>query len=295
MAVKLIPVSLVLSFLAGCASQPQASSPDAVTTVPEEATREEPAPDGAKAEASAGEQASAEDGKTEPAAPPEPPKPAAAAEAEHTNVSYLFPEHSEGTSQSPINIVTSRAVPAKHQIKFHYQSSKEHVDNLGHTVKVTYDAGSSLDYDGAQFDLVQFHFHTPSEHLMDGVTYPMEMHLVHAQHDHPEHLLVVGVLFKEGTTNTLLTRLIENVPEHAGEHADKDVKLDASTIFKRGEGYYHYEGSLTTPPYSESVTWLVLDQVHEASAEQIETLNRIEGNNARHIQDQRARLIDHWR
>jgi carbonic anhydrase len=291
MAVKLIPVSLVLSVLAGCASLPAPSSPDDVATVPEGTTTPKPAEGSDKAASPADQQQPPGEGKTEPAQP----KPAEAADAEHTKVSYLLPEHSDHASQSPINIVTSRAVPAKHQIKFHYQSSKEHVDNLGHTVKVTYDAGSSLEYDGAQFDLVQFHFHTPSEHLLDGVTYPMEMHLVHAEHNRPEHLLVVGVLFKEGTTNKLLTRLIEDVPAHAGEHADKDVQLDASTIFKRGEGYYHYEGSLTTPPYSESVTWLVLDQVHDASAEQIEALNRIEGNNARHIQDQRARLIDHWR
>lgn len=294
MAVKLLSVSLVFSFLAGCSSQPAASSPDDVASVPEAAPPKKPL--WGKSEAASEEAAAAE---AEPeAAPSEPEKapaePAASAEAEHAATSYIMPEHSEGRSQSPINILTSRAVQGKHKIKFHYQSSKEHVDNLGHTVKVTYDAGSSLDYDGARFDLVQFHFHTPSEHLLDGVTYPMEMHLVHAEHDHPEHLLVVGVLFKEGDPNKLLTKLIENVPEHAGEHADKDVKLDASTVFKRGEGYYHYEGSLTTPPYSESVTWLVLDQVHEASAEQIEAMNRFEGNNARHIQEQRARLIDHW-
>jgi carbonic anhydrase len=293
MAVKLLPLSLVFTFLAGCGSQPEPSSADDVATLPEEGPAEKAADGDAKAEARAEEKPAAEAVKAAPPAEPR-AQPAERSEAQHASTSYILPEHSEGESQSPINILTSRAVPAKHRVKFHYQSSKEHVDNLGHTVKVTYDAGSSLDYDGAQFDLVQFHFHTPSEHLMDGVTYPMEMHLVHAQHDRPEHLLVVGVLFKEGATNTLLSRLIENVPEHAGEHADKDVKLDASTIFKRGEGYYHYEGSLTTPPFSETVTWLVLDQVHEASAEQIESLNRIEGNNARHIQDQRARLIDHW-
>ena len=64
-------------------------------------------------------------------------------------------------------------------------------------------------------------------------------------------------------------------------------------MLEKGEGYFHYEGSLTTPPYSETVTWLVLDQVHDASAEQIEAMNRIEGNNARHIQEQRARPVDH--
>ena len=119
--------------------------------------------------------------------------------------------------------------------------------------------------------------------------------VVHAEHDHPEHLLVVGVLFKEGQSHPLLGKLVADVPAHAGEHADKDAQLDARSIFKRGEGYYHYDGSLTTPPYSETVTWLVLDQPHDASAEQIEALNRIEGNNARHIQDQAARLVDHWR
>jgi carbonic anhydrase len=230
-----------------------------------------------------------------PAAPRAEPAPAPEAEAAEHPVNYLFPETTEGTSQSPINIVTARTVPGEHKIEFHYRSSKEHVDNLGHTIKVTYDPGSSLDYDGKSYDLVQFHFHTPSEHLLDGVTYPMEMHLVHAQHDHPEHLLVVGVLFKEGNPSQLLEKLIVDVPQHAGEHADKDAKLDASSVFKTGEGYFHYEGSLTTPPYSETVTWLVLDQPHDASAEQIEAMNRIEGNNARHIQDQHARTIDHWR
>ena len=206
---------------------------------------------------------------------------------------YLLPEASEGRSQSPINIVTSRAVPAKHEVRFHYQTSKEHVANLGHTIKVAYDAGSSLEFDGTSYDLQQFHFHTPSEHLLDGVTYPMEMHLVHTEHGHPERFLVIGVLFKEGNPNGLLDTLLGDVPRKAGETVDADAELDASSIFKPGEGYFHYAGSLTTPPYTEAVTWLVLDQVHDASAEQVEALNRIEGNNARHIQDQRARLIDH--
>jgi carbonic anhydrase len=207
--------------------------------------------------------------------------------------SYLSPEASEGRLQSPINIVTSRAVPAQHAVKFHYQTSKEHVQNLGHTVKVTYDAGSSVEFDGKTYDLVQFHFHTPSEHLLDGVTYPMEMHLVHAEHGHPDRFLVIGVLFKEGNANELINTVLADTPRLAGASTDKDVQLDASSVFKPGEGYFHYDGSLTTPPYSETVTWLVLDQVHEASAEQVEAINDIEGNNARHIQDQRARLIDH--
>jgi carbonic anhydrase len=293
MIVKTPLLSLTLALLAACASsQSEPAAPSAEAAAPEPAATE-PAADSSAA----------------PAAP-EQPKPAAASPeaasqakakpadgeaSEHPAVNYIFPEATEGQSQSPINIVTARTVPGKHKVKFHYQSSNEHVDNLGHTVKVTYDAGSSLEYDGKSYDLVQFHFHTPSEHLLDGVTYPMEMHLVHAQHDHPEHLLVVGVLFKEGNPSKLLEKLIVDVPEHAGEHADKEAKLDASSVLEKGDGYFHYEGSLTTPPYSETVTWLVLDRAHNASAEQIEAMNRIEGNNARHIQDQHARVIDHWR
>jgi len=196
--------------------------------------------------------------------------------------------------QSPIDIDQAVADKELTRLQADLKETPVVVINNGHTIEEEYRPGSSLTVGGVRYDLKQFHFHTPSEHLLDGVTYPMEMHLVHAEHGHPEHLLVVGALFKEGNANKLLDKLIADVPAHAGEHADKDVKLDASAVFKRGEGYYHYEGSLTTPPYSESVTWLVLDQVHDASAEQIEAMNRIEGNNARHIQDQRARLIDHW-
>jgi carbonic anhydrase len=288
MAVKTSsPTLAALVLLAACSSAQEHSNTPADATATEEAATEAPPSEPKPADLAKTEAAPERAPKSEPA-------PAASEPAEHANVEYLLPEIAEGRSQSPINIVTSRALTGRHKIKFHYQSSREHVDNLGHTVKVTYDAGSTLDYDGHSYDLVQFHFHTPSEHLLDGVTYPMEMHLVHAQHDRPEHLLVVGVLFKEGEPSPLLDKLLVDVPAHAGEHADNEIELDASSVLKRGEGYYHYEGSLTTPPYSESVTWLVLDQVHDALAEQIEAMNRIEGNNARHIQDQRARLVDHW-
>jgi len=295
--VKIIPLSLVLSFLAACggSSEPAKSAEDVPLASKASETPEPPTPsaeedkDKADAADEKGDDSAKDEAKKDDAEPK-----SADADAEHAATSYIFAETSEGQSQSPINIVSSRAVTGKHKIKFHYQTSKEHVDNLGHTVKVTYDSGSSLEYDGTTYDLVQFHFHTPSEHLLDGVTYPMEMHLVHAEHGHPEKLLVLGVLFKEGDQSALLD-VIADVPAHAGEHLDKDEKVDVSSVLKKGEGYFHYQGSLTTPPYSETVTWLVLDQPHQASAEQIEAMNRIEGNNARHIQAPHARLVDHWR
>jgi carbonic anhydrase len=285
---RTLSLPFALSLLAACggSGDPAKSPDDAAAAAPSEA----PAIETAQAET-----AQAELAPTPVAETSEPPPGDANEHAVHAALGYLAPETTEGQSQSPINIVSSRAAAGKQKVLFHYQSSKEHIDNLGHTVKVTYDEGSSLEYDGHRFDLVQFHFHTPSEHLLDGVTYPMEMHLVHAEHDRPDQLLVVGVLFKEGASNPLIEELIGNVPEHAGEHVDKETQLDVRLVLKRRQGYFHYSGSLTTPPYSETVTWLVSDQTYDASAEQIEALNRIEGNNARHIQALNARAIDHWR
>jgi carbonic anhydrase len=278
---SLIRFAVSVSLLAACAERPPAASADhAAAPVPPEATP----PAAATAEAAGTSAPHAE--HAEVAAGGEHP--------DHMGVPYILAESSENHSQSPINIETSGLATGKHTIQFHYQTTQEHVDNLGHTVKVTYDAGSTLDYDGKSYALQQFHFHTPSEHLLNGVTHPMELHLVHAEQGHPEHLLVVGVLIAEGAASPWLATLLADVPSHSGEHVDRDTRLDIGSLLKPGSGYYHYEGSLTTPPYSETVTWLVLDQPRTASAEQIEALNRIEGNNARHIQAHNARPIEHF-
>lgn len=217
--------------------------------------------------------------------------------AQRQSLEYLSPEWSAGERQSPINIVTSRAHEAHHEAKLSYRKSSEHVVNLGHTIEVDYDEGSTLDFDGIRYELTQFHFHTPSEHLLDGITYPMEIHLVHRSIEEPQHYLVVAALFKEGRGHQALERLLPIVPARPGERVDVDEEVDANGFFGPNDGYYFYEGSLTTPPYTEAVNWLVLDSVHEASAEQIETLNHLEGNNARHIQAGRSRVVDHcaWR
>lgn len=207
--------------------------------------------------------------------------------------SRYLSEESTGVRQSPINILTYLAEEGKHAVRLHYQTSKEHVTNLGHTVEVEMDPGSTLEFDGKLYELAQFHFHTPSEHLLDGVTYPMELHLVHTLRGDPTHYLVVGVLFREGPANALLATLLKATPGEAGVRVDvEDVKLDAASLFANSEHYFHYEGSLTTPPYSESVTWLLLKRIHTASPQQIGSLNTIEGNNARHIQQLKSRVVD---
>lgn len=204
---------------------------------------------------------------------------------------YALPE-SNGTAQSPINILTATVRRAEHEIALHYQPSREHVLNLGHTIAAEFEVGSTLEYDGKVYELRQLHFHTPAEHLIDGITYPMEMHMVHTLRGHPDKYLVVGILFREGEDDAFVEEVLVHVPGRSGERFDGPMLLDAQSALRRIDGYYHYEGSLTTPPYSESVTWLVLKDIHQAAPAQIERLNRLEGDNARHIQALRARLVE---
>ena len=139
------------------------------------------------------------------------------------------------------------------------------------------------------------HFHTPSEHLIDGVTYPMEIHVVNTLKDQPENetpeYLVLAFLVKMGDQSDFLSKFLDQIPEKAGEVNDidlntlKDSKMGNTTnLLKEIHSSYHYQGSLTTPPYTESVNWYVIKRIFEASPEQIKRINTIEGDNARHIQ-----------
>ena len=207
------------------------------------------------------------------------------------------PDH--GNRQSPVNIVSSDSKhTAVHKIVFNYHPSTKTVVNLGHTVQVKYDDGNTLRYEGRVYDFKQFHFHTPSEHLIDGITYPMELHMVHILKQEGSQTpvyLVVGLLFKEGKANPFLDKFLNSIPDSTGatNHLSNEFLNINELLSQAGPlHYYHYEGSLTTPPYTEAVTWQVVKHIFEASPEQIEKLNRIEGNNARHFQHLHDRKID---
>jgi carbonic anhydrase len=204
---------------------------------------------------------------------------------------YAVPE-STGDAQSPINILTGIVERGRHDIALRYLPSAEHIVNLGHTIEAEFEPGSSLEYDGLVYELKQLHFHTPAEHLVDGITYPMELHMVHTLRDRPDRYLVVGILFREGSDNAFVEEILGHAPAEAGARFDGTMQINAQDLLPAVEGYYHYEGSLTTPPYSETVTWLVMKESRQASADQVERLNRIEGNNARHIQDLHGRHVD---
>lgn len=216
---------------------------------------------------------------------------------------YILPELDHGLIQSPINIRSFREENTNtHEITFHYQDHIKAVENLGHTVQLDFEEGSTISYEGITYDFKQMHFHTPAEHLIDGITYPMEMHIVTMKPPKEKNgtprYLVIGILFKEGKANKFIDEFLNLIPkkEHSLTPLEKGtVRLD--DLFSSDElhdvgNFYHYQGSLTTPPYTETVQWFVFKPIVEASPEQIITISNIEGNNARHIQGVFSRGID---
>jgi carbonic anhydrase len=210
---------------------------------------------------------------------------------------YILPARTGGLRQSPIDILTREVLPGKHQFEPHYAASHEHIRNLGHTIQIDYDSGSYIDFEGHRYDLVQFHMHTPSEHRIDGMTFPMEIHLVHKRRESTDgvpHYLVIGALYKCGEENSFLEKFLGAIPEQENGVVDlADTMIHVNEVLEKElNRFYHYTGSLTTPPFTETVDWVVLQRIFEASPEQIARINKIEGNNARHVHALEGRTVD---
>ncbi len=192
-----------------------------------------------------------------------------------------------GKNQSPINIQSAtQAELAKLQLD--YKGKVVALTNNGHTLQTSLEGENSLLVDGKQFTLKQFHFHTPSENHVDGKSYPLEAHYVHA--DEQGNLAVVAVFFEQGDANPALASLLENIPEK-----DNNVTIrapfDASALIPADKDYYRFNGSLTTPPCSEGVRWLVIQEPQTISATQIEKFEKAMGENNRPVQPLNARMI----
>lgn len=215
-------------------------------------------------------------------------------ESEVAHQEYLLPGLEHGLLQSPINILSSEAKTGQHNVTLNFNGEINKVENLGHTVQLDFKPGNTISFDDKTYEFKQLHFHTPSEHLIDGITFPMEMHVVNTlmgqkKGETPEYL-VIAYLFKMGETEPFIDRFIDLVPSKENQtrtiniNALNEPRLDGHQLEKELKFFYHYKGSLTTPPYTESVNWYVLSRIFEASPEQIKRINEIEGDNARHIQ-----------
>jgi carbonic anhydrase len=194
-----------------------------------------------------------------------------------------------GHHQSPIDIETAEKADLP-PITFDYKPSSLRIVDNGHTILVSYDPGSSIRLGDTSYQLKQFHFHRPSEESIHGKTSDMVAHLVHA--DAEGHLAVVAVLLEHGKENALVRELWKHIPKEKEREALLDaVKINVADLLPKDRGYYTFEGSLTTPPCSEGVTWFVLKQPVPISAGEVAQFSKIYPHNARPAQPLYERVV----
>lgn len=204
-----------------------------------------------------------------------------------------FSECRLGHAQSPIDIRGAKALADAPNLEFAYQAVPLAIVNNGHTVQVNETGAGTLTIGGHAYKLAQFHFHTPSEERIRGRAYDLVAHMVHK--DDAGKLAVVAVLFKAGHENGALKTVFDNMPIGAGpEHSVAGVTFNPADLLPAKHGYYHFQGSLTTPPCSEGVAWYVLKTPVEASRAQLNLLHKLYEHNARPVQALNGReVIEH--
>jgi len=193
-----------------------------------------------------------------------------------------------GQRQSPIDIRDGIQVqmPA---IQFDYKPSGFSVIDNGHTVQVNLPAGSGITVNNRRYDLLQFHFHRPSEERINGKPFDMVVHLVHK--DPEGKLAVVAVLLERGSAQPVVQAVWNALPLEKNEDTAAPGSLDVSQLLPKDQRFYTYMGSLTTPPCSEGVLWLVMKQPVQLSPEQLNIFSRMYPMNARPIQPSGGRMI----
>jgi carbonic anhydrase len=194
-----------------------------------------------------------------------------------------------GTRQSPIDIRNGIKVDLE-QLRFDYRNTQFRIVDNGHTVQVNVGEGSSISLLGKTYQLVQFHFHRPSEERINGKPFDMVIHLVHKDYDN--NLAVVAVLIEKGSEHPVIQTLWNNMPLEVGQEVmPPNLAIDLSKFLPARRDYYTYMGSLTTPPCTENVLWLVFKTPIQVSPEQIGIFSRLYPNNARPVQPANDRLI----
>ncbi len=193
-----------------------------------------------------------------------------------------------GSHQSPIDITMPRHTKTQERLAFHYHSASVRAVDNGHTIQVNVPPGSELHLNGRIYRLRQFHFHDPSEHHIDGRASPMEIHLVHQ--DSRGHIAVIGVLVEAGPSNQSLVNLWSTLSTKAGEQG-LERSFDPRLLVPASHHHVSYHGSLTTPPCTEGVQWIVLRDPITMSARQIAQFVSVIGHNARPIQPLHDRRI----
>lgn len=209
------------------------------------------------------------------------------------NWANLSPSYSacrNGREQSPVNI-TSSYPQDLNKLEFSYGMSKINIVNNGHTIQVNYDPGSFLRIGDEKYELIQFHFHTPSEEMINSKQYSMVAHLVHKNEE--GRLAVIAVLFdKAAKDNDVINNLWSRMPKEEKEsRIYEESHISAASLLPLNLGYYTFNGSLTTPPCSEGVRWIVLKTPVPISVKQLDKFKEEFPMNARPIQPMFGRNV----
>jgi carbonic anhydrase/uncharacterized protein YfaP (DUF2135 family) len=186
-----------------------------------------------------------------------------------------------GQSQSPINLTGATAQDLAN-IVFNYQPTQLHLENTGHSIQVNYDAGSYMEVDGERYNLAQFHFHTPSENVVNGASFPIEMHLVH-KNQAGKIAAVVAVFLNAGAESAGLQSILTNMPDNKGKK-EVDGQINVNELLPAVQTTYRYQGSLTTPPCDEGIKWFVMTAPATLSSAQVTAMNGFHPGNNRPVQ-----------
>jgi carbonic anhydrase len=207
--------------------------------------------------------------------------------------SRLAPAYADcaGNGQSPIDLSGGEPGPPP-RLAVAYETSTATVENNGHSLEVGYARGGSIELGGTRYELVQSHFHAPSEHTLAGRRFPLEFHLVHEAEDGAR--AVLGAFVLPGSPNRLLAKLVDALPRQEGEKltlGDSVNALDLLPPRPATARRWSYEGSLTTPPCTEGVRWTVFERPIEVSAQQLSELTSVYSGTNRPLQSTGAREL----
>ena len=199
-----------------------------------------------------------------------------------------FETCAKGNNQSPVDIqgAVKANLPA---LQFHYGETASTLVNNGHTIQISVPSGQYFTVGDTRYELLQFHFHSPSEEALNGKRLSMVAHFVHR--NAAGELGVVAVLVQPGPTNAAFAPVFDKLPRPGDKTPVEGLSLDLAAMLPTDKGYYALEGSLTTPPCSEGVHWMILKTPISLSVDQIKAFRRIFTANARPLQPLNGRVI----
>ncbi len=193
-----------------------------------------------------------------------------------------------GKQQSPIDLTKAMQV-VDQPIAIDYHPSKIDLVYNGHTIEEIAQKKSWLTVGESKYQLLQFHFHSPSEHTVNGKHYPMEMHLVHKSNE--GRAAVIGILINEGKPNESFGSVWDYLPSATRTERKSDVVVNTRGLLPKSREHFRYQGSFTTPPCTEDVLWIVMSEPVHLSRQQIAQFRSvIEGNN-RPVQPRNGRKL----